>query len=122
MKTTRTWQILALVAIAALFYVGHGLHQTGSDDMRMSLLPTARGSELIQEDNAGLEWEQLGRSATPRNVFTYRCKVSGGWLICVQNIVQIRYESGKTRDGRPLTASVTFYPDPKHEWDGKSVK
>ena len=38
-----------------------------------------------------------------------RAKVPGGWLVCImpRQIV----------DGWGLT----FYPDPKHEWDGSSV-
>jgi hypothetical protein len=36
----------------------------------------------------------------------WRSKIFGGWLV-------------KTFDGE--AASITFVPDPKHEWDGTSL-
>ena len=44
-----------------------------------------------------LQWERLDSE-----VALQRAKVPGGWLVA-------------------LNASVTFYPDPKHRWDGSSV-
>jgi hypothetical protein len=53
---------------------------------------------------AKLEWERVdvGRATTDTQVsgYTIRAKVPGGWLV---NIL----------DGG---ASLTFVPDPKHEW------
>ena len=43
----------------------------------------------------------------------FRAKVKGGWLVMVQ---------GATGIGQPGGTSITFYPDPNHEWDGGSVK
>lgn len=39
-----------------------------------------------------------------------RAKIPGGWLVT----------SGRLYDEK-LIVSITFVPDPHHEWDGKSV-
>jgi hypothetical protein len=44
-------------------------------------------------------WETLASSKVP----LLRTKVPGGWLLATQ------------------AGSVTFYPDPKHEWNGATV-
>jgi len=36
-----------------------------------------------------------------------RAKVPGGWLVAIENMSGL---------------GMTFYPDPDHQWDGKSVK
>jgi hypothetical protein len=48
---------------------------------------------------AKLEWEPLESS----DLALLRAKVPGGWLVALAG------------------ASVTFYPDPEHQWDGSSV-
>lgn len=51
-----------------------------------------------------LVWEIL-----ESNCYTVRrARVPGGWLVTVAS-----YSDGET--------SVTFYPDPDHEWDGNSL-
>jgi len=52
-----------------------------------------------------LNWEEL-KSAGYENVSIYRVKVPGGWLVSVKGYQQ---------------AGVTFYPDPKHQWNGNSL-
>lgn len=49
---------------------------------------------------AKLQWEPLD-SSSDRALL--RAKVPGGWLVALAG------------------ASVTFYPDPEHQWDGSSV-
>jgi len=48
---------------------------------------------------AKLQWEQLDSS----HQALLRAKVPGGWLVALPGV------------------SVTFYPDPKHRWDGSSL-
>jgi len=50
-----------------------------------------------------LVWEQvLSDGGGYMNIYrTQRAKVPGGWLVCVY------FDEG---------ASVTFYPDPQHQW------
>ena len=53
-----------------------------------------------------LVFEEL-RPKGPRSPFTMtRTKVSGGWIVAMYY------------DGNP---SITFFPDPNHEWDGGSL-
>jgi hypothetical protein len=47
-------------------------------------------------------WEKLNAG----NISTSRAKLPGGWLIAI---------------GDSAAKSVTFYPDPNHEWDGKTL-
>ena len=49
-----------------------------------------------------LNWEKVD-TADPR---MYRAKVPGGWLVMIV---------------WGNEASITFYPDPDHEWDGSSL-
>jgi hypothetical protein len=59
-----------------------------------------------------LTWEELpveqkSTGIVVKNVdWAKRAKVPGGWLVAV---------------GIFGGGGVTFYPDPKHEWDGRSL-
>ena len=53
-----------------------------------------------------LKWEWL-ESVGGYYPATLRAKVPGGWLVYA--------ERGE------CTAGLTFYPDPRHEWDGSSL-
>ena len=57
---------------------------------------------------AKLNWEKLDQD--PDYFSTYRAKVPGGWLVMV-------VYSG----GAGAGTGVTFYPDPNHKWDGRSL-
>lgn len=71
---------------------------------------------LMAKADPQLVWEPLsiahGAPSDPANateflsVSMYRTKVPGGWLLL-----------GKVTHG----VSVTFYPDPAHAWDGRSL-
>ena len=47
-----------------------------------------------------LQWEELASSQSQK---VMRAKVPGGWLVLYQG------------------SGITFYPDPKHNWDGGSL-
>ena len=51
-----------------------------------------------------LHWETV---PTDKRFSVYRAKVPGGWLVFTR--------WGSERSG------LTFYPDPKHQWDGTSL-
>ncbi len=50
-----------------------------------------------------IKWKSLKSKGLPADFETYRTKVPGGWLVLVTEF-----------DG----CSITFYPDPNHEWAG----
>jgi hypothetical protein len=49
-------------------------------------------------------WEKIESEGWLTGGELWRAKVPGGWLIMLFTI-----------------QGVTFYPDPKHEWDGNSL-
>jgi hypothetical protein len=59
---------------------------------------------------AGLVWELIddewGHPAGPEG-YTYRAKVTGGWLVSV-------WAGDEKKHG--LGGGITFMPDPLHEW------
>ena len=62
---------------------------------------------------ANIEWEFITVSGkagggTGEVKYVMRSKVPGGWLIAVYS-------------GCSGSNSVTFMPDPRHEWDGNSL-
>lgn len=54
-----------------------------------------------------MDWELIYSGGTE---YLYRTKVPGGWLL------KLRYNG--YAEG---SISITFYPDPLHTWDGKSL-
>ena len=69
----------------------------------------------IEDNVVTLKWEQIRTESDPPklfgvlvNFYVYRAKVPGGWLVATFAI--------GTQD-----QSITFYPDPNHEWDGNSL-
>ncbi len=59
---------------------------------------TAPSRPVTVPSQAKLQWESLDSDQA-----LLRAKVPGGWLVALHG------------------ASVTFYPDPEHQWDGSSV-
>ena len=53
-----------------------------------------------------LHWERIENSGDYSDFGTYRSKVPGGWLILIIE-----------EDG----TSITFLPDPTHNWNGNSL-
>jgi hypothetical protein len=64
---------------------------------------TAPSEPVAVPSKAKLQWEQLDSGPGVPGPYLLRAKVPGGWLVALAG------------------ASVTFYPDPKHRWDGSSV-
>jgi hypothetical protein len=56
--------------------------------------------------NLAFEGKKAG-ALTRMTTVVYRAKVAGGWLVVVA--------------GANGISGVTFYPDPRHEWDGGTV-
>jgi len=59
-----------------------------------------------------VEWEYIVDDilkSKPHFQGLYRAKVPGGWLIMILSNVQ-------------MDPALTFYPDPKHEWNGSSLR
>lgn len=55
-----------------------------------------------------MRWKKIEEDSSGGG--TYRTPVPGGWLIQV-------ILSGVDE----VATGITFYPDPNHEWDGKSL-
>jgi len=53
-----------------------------------------------------INWEKM-KTSFGYGVDMFRSKVPGGWLIL--------YSGG-------MASSMTFFPDPNHQWDGNSIK
>ena len=56
-----------------------------------------------------LQWERL-KSMGSLGTDVFRAKVPGGWLVLAREV-----------SGTAASASVAFYPDPDHQWDGASL-
>lgn len=55
-----------------------------------------------------MKWEEIDE-------YHQRAKVFGGWIVkAYQNVVHNR--DGLMQSGWDWRASITFVPDPKHEW------
>ena len=57
-----------------------------------------------------IHWEALESDSFA----IYRTKVPGGWFV-------IFYIQASGIVGESSAGSITFYPDPDHEWDGSSL-
>ncbi len=68
------------------------------------LAPAGRGQEWSRKRD--LRWEYL-----PGTISLHRAKVPGGWLVVLEQ---------PTRSG-VVNTGCSFYPDPRHEWDGGSL-
>jgi len=82
-------------------------------------VPTIKDALAQDNDNAQAAVEsqparrQLAFNRLPTNSQSHwieRAKIPGGWLVT----------SGRPYDEKPIV-SITFVPDPNHEWDGKSI-
>lgn len=57
------------------------------------------------------EWIESELEKASRGGAIWRARVPGGWFIAWRE----NYYDVETANG------LTFYPDPKHEWDGNSL-
>ena len=54
-------------------------------------------------------WEML-------DIFNYRTKVFGGWLVRTENLVAHLDQWGNRHTGEDCRISMCFVPDPNHDW------
>lgn len=54
--------------------------------------------------------------------YLHRINVPGGWLVIFSNDKLTLDEQGETMAGCEYRSSITFYPDPNHEWNAEEVK
>ena len=102
MKDRIFWKAIAVAIVLGLFAVAYELGRN-SQVPSPSFVTAAYGAEAAGE-KPKLEFEWLTVANWPS---IRRAKVKGGWLVMT---------SGRAEAG------ITFYPDPKHEWDGGSLK
>jgi hypothetical protein len=101
-------KVIALGVVFGLFAVASGLFKNGQ--MR-SISSSAYAAEAIsKESDVRLTFENVPCLHADG---IRRAKVAGGWLVMLRE--------NSSRPGN-TSASITFYPDPQHLWDGGSVK
>ena len=107
MSHSSFWKLAAMAAIAALFYVAHGLHRyhdTGLPAWTAKAYAEAAADEESSEPSGTLSWERV--KMTPRYFQTYRARVPGGWLVVT------------THGGAAGGLGLTYCPDPEYQWEG----
>jgi hypothetical protein len=92
------WKVVAVGVVLGLFAVAYELCRNSQGP---SLVPSAYAADAAPEKPT-LGFENLSHDL-------YRAKVEGGWLVAVM-------------PGQAQAVAITFYPDPKHEWNGGSMK
>jgi hypothetical protein len=114
MKDRIFWKVIAVGVVLGLFAVAYGLCMN-SHVPSLSLSSPAYAADAAPE-KATLHFEFLSTldavgltSRAKVQGIISRAKVEGGWLLYV-------VPSGSE------SHSLAFYPDPKHAWDGGSMK
>ena len=102
MKDSIFWRVIGIGVVVGLFMIGFGLCKNSIPSPSFSAVAyaedaTPQKTELIFKNLKGV----------PHYYNIEKAKVTGGWII----IVSIDGVNG-----------ITFYPDPKHEWDGGSLE
>ena len=54
--------------------------------------------------------------------YLHRINVPGGWLVIFTNDVMTLDTQGEMIIDKEYRSSITFYPDPNHEWKATEVK
>ena len=96
---------LSTLIVITVFLLGLAITKGGASDSQ---------SALAEEDTAKVPEERLVFQECKEEGVGYdstihRSQVPGGWLV----VLTAHYEG--------IRPSITFYPDPKHEWDGTSL-
>ena len=99
MSTSFFWRFASVALIAAVFYVGHGLHETSNAEFP-GFAATATASEAMPEGH-GIQWSTVDQSKYYPSMG--RTKVEGGWLVML-------------RDESKQQFAVAFVPDADHSW------
>ena len=113
MKDCIFWRVIGVGVVVGLLMIGYGLCKYS--------LPSPSFSSVAYADDAT---PQKAVPEKPKLTFTniyydsgytvLRAKVIGGWLIETQS--RLNTTTADTNH------TITFFPDPKHEWDGGSIK
>jgi hypothetical protein len=113
MKDSFFWRLIGVGLLAALFMIGYGLCKI-SHASSPSFSSAAYAQEVTPEiavtAKPSLSFTSLTFKGFSKSVTIRRAKVIGGWLIAVNTI------------GSMPEPAITFFPDPKHEWDGGSLE
>ena len=99
MSTSYFWRIASIALIAAVFYLGHGLHAMSKTKFP-GFTATANASEAMPEGH-GIQWMTIDQSKYYPSMG--RTKVEGGWLVML-------------RDESKQQFAVAFVPDANHSW------
>ena len=76
-------------------------------------------SKLYEQPNNSLQHIPMSGFA---GGYLHRINVPGGWLVIFSNDKLTLDEQGNTKPGLEYRSSITFYPDPNHEWSAEEVK
>lgn len=119
MKDTFFWRVIGVGVVAGLFMIGYGLCKN-SQISAPSFSSIAYADDITPENpisekpatvKPSLSFKDLTLESSTLTFYAgiRRAKVPGGWLLTL-------------RKGGSDIIAFTFYPDPKHEWDGGSLK
>jgi hypothetical protein len=112
MKDSIFWRVIGVGIVAGLFMIGYGLCKnsqvSATSFSSAAYAEDAKPEKEVSKDTR-LDFKSFGRVSHPELQFE-RAKVTGGWILMVRRL------NSMGMDG------ITFYPDPKHEWDGGSLE
>jgi hypothetical protein len=103
MQDTKFWRIVAVVVCVGLFYVGHGLHNRGSDGLPSLVNAAHAGGVAVANPRQGDRIYTTGQTGTLLNVWTVELSGTPKYLGTAQT------------DGtfvEPRTAAKAFAPKP----------
>jgi len=112
MKDRVFWKVIAVGAVLGLFAIAYGLCRNNQVPV-FSFSSPAYAADVTPQRTA-LRFENLSSDFQPGQIS--RAKVVGGWLV----MSDVSSHSPNGTESR--SASITFYPDPKHEWNGGNLK
>lgn len=119
MKDSFFWRVIGVGLVVGLFMIGYGL-------CKNSQISAPSFSSAAYAEDAKPEKEVSEKSVAVKPILIFkdltleantvafyegirRAKVPGGWLLTL-------------RKGGSDSFAFTFYPDPKHQWDGGSLE
>lgn len=90
------WKVLAVAAVASVFYVGYGLQELRDSHSQQSVV-------AVEGERTANDWEYVNFEL-PKGSNARRA-VPGGWLLTLYQ-----------KKGDADVFGVTFVPDPDHKW------
>ena len=123
MKDSIFWRVIGVGTVVGLLWIGYGLGKNSQipppsfssvaygedakpgDEAKPALAPPA--PPFVEKSK--LVFKSLGRTSSSYGnpMFLARAKVTGGWIFLLRTM--------------NVGDAITFYPDPKHEWNGDSM-